>query len=190
MPVTRTVTLYSFDELSEKAQEAALSSFSVDHDWWDYIVGDACDIGLEIKEFNIYHNTIIGTFKEHPLDVCKLIRNNHGKDCDTFITAASYHKQYIAAFTEWHKQRLQVAFLEESQQPVKVDTWSWKPKDWLEQFKWEDEASKIEACFTKALLEDYLIILRDEYEYQTSREQIVESIKANDYLFTELGKIA
>ena len=43
--------------------------------------------------------------------------------------------------------------------------------------------------FLKSLLEDYRIILSKEYEYLTSDEQIIETILANDYYFTEDGKI-
>jgi hypothetical protein len=193
MPITRTVTLYEFDELSEEAQEAALCSLwdiNVDHNWWDCTLADAHAIGLTIKEFDIDRKTIKGELHEYPLDVFKLIRENHGVRCDTLETATAYHKQYIEAFMQWHKQRLQVASLDELQQPEEVDTWSWKPKDWLKQFKWEDEAKEVEADFVKALLEDYLVMLRDEYEHLTSRVEVVESIKANGYLFNELGKIA
>jgi hypothetical protein len=182
MPITRTVTLYEFDELSEEAQEAALCSLyntNVDHDWWDCTLADAHAIGLTIKEFDIDRKTIKGELYEYPLDVFKLIRENHGVRCDTLETATAYHKQYIRAFVEWY-----------GAQSRRCTPQSWKPKDWLEQFKWEDEAKEVEADFVKALLEDYLVMLRDEYEHLTSRVEVVECIKANGYLFNELGKIA
>lgn len=187
MPVTRTITLYRFDELSEEAQETALSSLydvNVDYCWWDSTYVDAHDIGLKIEEFDVDRGTIRGKLNEYLLDVCKSIRKDHGKDCDTFKTAASYHKQYIAAFVKWYVSHETVV------QQLDPSASHWKRKDWLAEFKSEDEALEVEADFMKALLEDYLIILRNEYKYQTSREQIIESIKANDYLFTELGRLA
>lgn len=45
-------------------------------------------------------------------------------------------------------------------------------------------------AFRQALSEEYLSILRNEYEYLTSRESIIESIEANEYEFTEDGKLA
>ena len=183
MPITRTVTLYEFDELSEEAQEAALCSLyniNVDHDWWDCTLADAHAIGLTIKEFDIDRKTIKGELHEYPLDVFKLIRENHGVRCNTLETATAYHRQYIRAFVEWYKAQTQES------NPAS----HWKRKDWLEEFKFEDEAKEVEADFVQALLEDYLVMLRDEYEYLTSRVEVVESIKANGYLFNELGKIA
>jgi hypothetical protein len=184
MPITRIITLYRFDELSEEAQEAALSNLhdvNVHHNWRDSMYEDAKLIGLEIKEFDIERRTIKGELNEYLLDVCKSIRKNHGKGCRTFQAATAYHKQYIAAFIEWYGIQTQ---------QVDPSASHWKPKDWLANFKLEDEAQEIEADFAKKLLEDYLLIWRNEYEYQTSREQVVETIKANDYLFTKLGKLA
>ena len=184
MPVTKVITLYKFDELDEKAQELAingLQNINVDIDWWGSTYECAKLIGLEIQGFCLNYGTVKGKLNEYLLDVCKSIREIYGRDHRIFRAATAYHKQYIAVFIEWHKIQTQQADPSASH---------WKPKDWLADFKREDEAQEIEADFTKALLEDYLIILRDEYEYQTSREQIVESIKANDYLFTELGELA
>ena len=43
--------------------------------------------------------------------------------------------------------------------------------------------------FRHELLSDYLRMLREEYEYRTSREVIIETIEANDYDFTIDGKL-
>jgi len=43
--------------------------------------------------------------------------------------------------------------------------------------------------FLYALLEDYRVMLNKEYEYLTSEEAIIETIKINDYEFTADGKI-
>ena len=46
-----------------------------------------------------------------------------------------------------------------------------------------------EEKFLNDISNDYLKILRDEYDYRTSKEAIIESIEANEYDFTENGKI-
>lgn len=61
---------------------------------------------------------------------------------------------------------------------------------WLRDFSYEDEANELAEDYRRAILEDYLFLLRDEYEYLTSRDAVVESIQANDYLFTEDGKLS
>lgn len=43
--------------------------------------------------------------------------------------------------------------------------------------------------FLKELLNDYLTLLKKEWEYATSRAAIVETIEANSYEFTEDGKL-
>jgi len=181
--VTTERTLYKFDELDERAQEKALELFwdlNVDYDWWDTTYRDAASIGLRITGFDFDHrNTISGKLTDYMLDSCKLIRENHGRECETFKTAKDYLNQYIAAFVKWRE-------IEQSSE-VDDEFENWKPIDFLEEFKWTDEAREIEEEYRKALLEDYLSILREEYDYLTSEENIKESIRANDYLFTEYG---
>lgn len=184
--VTRERTLYKFDELDERAQEKALQSLwdlNVDHDWWDSTYDDAASIGLKITGFDFGHrNTISGELTDYMLDSCKLIRKNHGRECETFKTAKAYLDEYIAAFVKWREA--------EQSSGDQDDFEDWKPADFLEEFKWTDEAWEIEKEYQKALLEDYLSMLRREYDHLTSEENIKESIRANDYLFTEDGRHA
>lgn len=57
--------------------------------------------------------------------------------------------------------------------------------------KGEDaEASKeLRRDFVRTLGEDYRIMLDHEYQYLTSEAAIIESFKANEYMFTEDGEI-
>jgi len=59
-------------------------------------------------------------------------------------------------------------------------------KDYNEDGEYQGEH---DAAFERALGEEYLSILRQEYEYQTSEEAIKETIEANDYDFTNEGRI-
>ncbi len=52
-----------------------------------------------------------------------------------------------------------------------------------------EELENDEDEFLKELLEDYRIILQKEYEYQTSEEAIIGTIEANEYEFTQDGKM-
>ena len=58
-------------------------------------------------------------------------------------------------------------------------------KEWEEDYGGEEAAEE----FKRAILEDYLAMLRSEYEYFTSEERIIETIQANEYEFTEDGEI-
>jgi hypothetical protein len=162
---------YKFDELSNEAQEKALarlSNIDVDHNWHEHIYDDAKEIGLIITEFDLSWNTINGDIRLNVLEVCKLIRKHHGIATETYQTAVDYLNQYIEEFKKYRDK-----YKNEFDNPVHA----------LEEFELEDEADDILCDFKKALLEDYLIILRQEYEYLTSRE-------ANEYEFDENGCLA
>jgi len=53
----------------------------------------------------------------------------------------------------------------------------------------EDELIKLENEFHKELQEDYLSLLRGEYEHLTSEESITETIIINGYEFLADGSI-
>lgn len=59
---------------------------------------------------------------------------------------------------------------------------------------WEDEegdrSEDAEHELLNDLLQDYWIMLRNEYEYLISEAAIVETIEANEYEFTENGEMA
>jgi hypothetical protein len=180
MPTTRNITIYQFDELDEKAQEKAIeicSDYNVDHDWWEHTCDqDAATIGLKITGFDLYRGTIEGDLSEYLLDSCKLIRINHGKDTETFATARQYLKEYIEAYKVWRKEQDEEEYSDDM-----------KPADWLYEFRYSDEADVVTNNYKKALLEDYLIILQKEYDFLTSREEIINTIRDNEYEFLANG---
>ena len=53
---THTINTYSFNELSEEAQQKAienLSDINVNFDWWNFTYEDAKNIGLKITSFDL-----------------------------------------------------------------------------------------------------------------------------------------
>lgn len=160
---TKTYNVYKFNELSKEAQEKAIENLydiNVDHDWWEFVYEDADNIGLEITGFDLDRGAYCkGNFTESPLKVIELIKKNHGEMCETYKTALQYEK----LIAECPK--------DEDGEPV------------------ENDLECIEDDFRNSLLEDYRIILQKEYEYLTSEKAIIETIEANDYDFTENGKI-
>jgi hypothetical protein len=175
MPVTKTITLYSFDELSEEAQEKAiekLRDLNVDCQWWECTCEDAKRAGLDITEFDIDHNIIKGKLTDSLLRSIRHILDDHGEDCDTHAVAKRYLDEYIAAAKEWHNL-------------AGIDL---GPVDDLNDLL--DKADEIANDYRKEMLEEYLSILRSEYDYLTSKKVIVETIQANEYLFTEDGELS
>jgi hypothetical protein len=55
--------------------------------------------------------------------------------------------------------------------------------------KGEDDSILSNDYFLHDLLEDYRLMLQEEYEYLISEEAIIEAIEANDYEFTEDGRL-
>lgn len=161
-----TTKVYSFNELSEKAQEKVLDKFAyilVEHDWYEHIYEDAANIGLKITEFDTNKYIIKGNLITDIKQVIRAIKENHGEQCDTYILA---HDCGIYINTE-------------IENPAKNLTNEEK----------ENEMEEITAEFEKDLLECYLSMLNKEYDYLTSKECLIEMIKSNEYEFTENGEI-
>lgn len=168
---TKTINLYSFQELSETAKKKALESLydlNVNFEWWEFQYEDAKNIGLKITEFDLDNNRHAkGEFLISANEVAANIFRDHGHDCETFKTAKSF-------MAEW--------------QPV-FDSYMDETSDKYESRESENDLQEIEDEFLKSLLEDYSIMLQKEYEYRISEDAIIETIEANEYSFTESGKL-
>lgn len=165
--ITKIYNLYEFDELTDEAKDKAVEKLwdlNVDHDWWEWTLEDAKSIGLKITEFDIDHQICNGKLLIPGFDTANKIIENHGEKCDTFSTAT----QYLSDHKELHE----------------------KYKDEIEAgntWDYDSELEDLETELTRSLLEDYLLVLRKEYEHLTSKEAIIECIKSNEYTFLEDG---
>lgn len=164
---TKTINIYSFDELSDDAKETARNWYrdgALDYDWWEFVYEDAERVGLKITGFDLDRRRHAeGKFTDAPEDVAGSILKEHGDTCETYKTAA----QFIA------DRASLIADLEDGTEVEDTEAY-------------ED----LKEEFLKSLLEDYSIILQNEYEYQLSDECVDETIRANDYEFLESGKRA
>ena len=170
------INLYKFSELSEQAKKNALNKLSdinIDYDWYQFTFEDCERIGIKIVEFDIYGRYIKGCLIINDLvDICNLIKKEHGEGCETYKTAINYLDQYDKLVAK-HSKGLKGG---EQVHEDNYDIFDEELKDLL--FELRDD-----------ILQDYLNILRNEYEYRTSEEAIIETIEANDYDFTEDGKL-
>lgn len=171
MPRIIKTTVYKYDELSEQAKENALEQFAfinVDYDWWESTYEDAENVGLKITDFNTDRgNSIHGKILTSAPEVIESILENHGKHCDTYTTAARFKPKF--ELIEW-------------QMDVRDN------EDYTKYPNVEYDRDALEDKFLHDILEDYLSMLKKEYEYQTSREAIEEVLQANEYEFTADGK--
>jgi hypothetical protein len=165
-------TVYTFAELSEKAQENAISSLSdinVDYNWYDAVYDGAERIGLRITEFDLDQRRYAkGNFTLSACEVAQNIFNEHIEDCETRKTAESFMEKWQPVFD---------SYMDESGEE-------------FESRESEDKLLDLESAFLKSLCEDYSIILEKEYEYLTSEEAIIETIEASNYEFYENGELA
>jgi hypothetical protein len=167
--------VYKFNELNEDAKQKAIDTFydiNVMFEWWDQEYEDAEQIGCKIKGFDIDRGSYCDLeFTESAPQVADMILENHGETCETYKTA----KQFLAdrdALVEKYSDGI-------NKNQVAEDN----------EYEFDNECDQLEEEFRKSLSEDYLIMLRHDYEYQTSKEAIVESIIANEYEFTKDGKL-
>jgi len=163
--------LYKFDELSDEAKEKAIEKLydiNVNFDWWDSVYADAENIGLKITSFNLDHHEIEGYFTLSAEEVAANILQDHGETCETYKTAESFLAEHDPVYADYMDEN--------------------SPN--YESGESEDKLQDMESEFLKSLLEDYRIMLSHEYDYLTSEEAIKETNEANEYEFTEDGKLA
>jgi hypothetical protein len=163
--ITKTITLYKFDELSKEQQQKAvdnLRDINVDHDWWEFTYEDAERIGLKITSFDLDRNRHAnGELLNAAEDVARKIIEEHGKDTETYKLAEQYLKDY---------KKIEPLYLADDE-------------------SFDDLYSELNTDFLSSLLEEYSVVLQNEYEYLCSDESVIETIEANDYDFTKDGKI-
>lgn len=153
-------TVYVFDELSESAKEKAREWFREgvrDDDWYEVTYEDASRVHLIIKEFDIYRGTVDGYLTRTFKDTIEAIYKEHGKTSNTFKLAARYHLKLEQATSQ------------------------------IGGFDQTDDYEVMRKEFVRELLEEYLCLLRREYEYLLSNESIDETIRVNEYEFDNQG---
>ena len=163
--------VYKFEELSENAKKTAIEKLydiNVDHDWWDSVYDDANTIGCKIKGFDTDRGNHCDLKCDDAHETARLIVENHGETCDTRKLADEYLKDHDKIIDE--AERDEDGELSDEHAVDKL-------------------LDELNAEFQRALGEEYLSILRKEYEYLTSEEAIIETIEANEYEFTEDGKM-
>jgi hypothetical protein len=168
---TETINIYKFNELSDKAKDCTRDWWrqgALSYDWWEFIYDDAERVGLKITGFDTGGNCeITGDFIGTADETADKILAEHGDRCNTWAEANAY-KKTVAEF---------MATAEKDEDGE------------LATYALENEREGIDREFLRALLEEYLVTLRKEEEYQLSEEVVDELLISNGYEFTEDGKI-
>lgn len=164
--------VYKFEELSDKAKDKALEKLwdiNVSYEWWDYYFDEAKNLGFVITRFD--ERSIDGKLKNSMSEICRKIMIDHGDMCETYKTAQSFLTEWDSLVAKYSDGKNLECVTEENAD------------------EFDEKANDLEAEYFRLLLEDYRILLNKDYEYLTSREAIEESIRSNEYEFTEDGKL-
>jgi hypothetical protein len=189
---TTSRTLYKFAELSEDAQQAALDAcrdFEVRYDWWDFVYEDAKQCGgiLGIDIDRIYFSGFwsqgdgacyTGSYRYAPGAV-KAIAEHAPKDAELAgIARALRDVQRPAFYTARASMRQRGHYSHSGCMSVDGDA---------------ERGTLDHDALTQALREfaDWIYSqLEREHTWRTADEQVRECIDANEYEFTESGKLA
>jgi len=167
-------TVYNFNELSDDAKQKAIDTnreINVDYEWWGSTYEDAENVGLKITSFDLDRNRHAeGNFTDDSYSVACQIVAEHGEMCATYKTAKEF--THI-----WEKA---VKYYSDG---IQTDTVADEKTEEFDEYIEEKESE-----FLENILEDYAIILQNEYEYLQSDEAISETLIAKEYEFTEDGK--
>lgn len=162
---TRIQNVYQFEELGDAAKEKARrwwrESLCYD-EWWDSTYEDAERAGIKITSFDLDRADITGKFIEDACNAAHAIVDDHGPDCETFKTATKFLAERDKLVDEWPRD-----------EDGEID----------DEREMDSQLDEIESEFLHDILEDYLIMLRKEIEYQESDEQVDEAITINEYDF-------
>ena len=163
--------VYTFDELSEDMQEKAIENLydiNISFDWWESTYEDAANVGLKITSFDLdRHRHANGQINFAANEVAANIFREHGGGCGTYKTAEAFMDEWEPLFAE---------YMDETGEKY-------------ESRETESELQDLESEFLKNLLEDYSIMLQNEFEYLQSDEAVKGTIEANEYEFTVDGEL-
>lgn len=155
---------YQFEELDEQTKEKAIDNYryiGVEHDdWWVFVKEDLISVGIELRSFDIDRGSFAEIHLEDFYETCELILKWYGKNRGTYKIAERYIKEY---------KHIQYHIQDDEDLDEKLDD--------------------LDEEYQKEFSEEVLSMLRREYEYMTSDEYIIEMFEANEYEFTEEGKL-
>ncbi len=168
------INLYAFDELSDTAKTKALEKYRYKfsgNDWWDLVYYDAKLVGIEIKCFDLYPNSIEIDLLYSADDVASKIMTDHPQGSDTYNLAEEFLKDRDYLVRKYSDGVNKNVVAEEKE------------------YDFDNELDDLEYEFKKQLGEEYLSMLEQEYEYIQSDDYLIEMFEANCYEFTEDGTI-
>ena len=210
MPTTVEITGYTFQELTPQAKEQACLTLQPEHEWWVFIHDSAKEDGRALG-FNLHNIYFTGFYsqgdgaswrgvvdlvkwleKHKPTDarahiLCALMENDWVDEYLT-IDAGSAHYSHsstmrrsdVAIQCEDEDDTLAKGMFAGANVRTLMEA---LPDSYVNDIA--DEALESARSYADEIYKR----LRDEYEHMCSEEYIAELCDANEYLFTEKGKL-
>lgn len=185
--VTETKKLFTFEELDEDQQMDAvnyLCDLNGDFDWWvdelNYWSDQWTDkFGISFDSDHVYFS---------------IDRDNYIQFAKGYIHIEDYRKLAKALGLNrsekyWMKAGYLELYFENGRKVTHLEYNDMRPDDKIKKYRPEGLSIDVDDWFY-GLCEELLSMLKKEYEGLTSEEAIIETIKANDYLFTSDGRLA
>lgn len=213
MPETITITVYAFDELSERAKSAALDAhrtISVEDDWWDAVYEDAVRMGAilgieigervrrqgtktEIRETDIYFQcnsaqgdraTYAGVYNYRP-DAVEKIKDEAPQDEELLRIAQELQVAQVTGALNYGTQfRAAINHMSGHAMNMSVETYVVDGSTEVEDYM--DVHKEIERALRD--FADWIHKqLADEQCYFMSDEAVAEMLTANEFRFDEDG---
>lgn len=189
MPQTVTLTAYTFDELDDSAKEAArewFRSVQLDYDWWDFTTDDAKRLGktLGIEIDDIYFSG----FSSQGDGACFTGQYSYRPDWREVLDQECGGDDLVR-LTEIGETLEKNRVLCGDDGEIEEYVWVRKAGRYSHEYSVSIESESEEI---KDALRDFMrwtySRLRAEYEWLQSDEQVDETIRANEYLFTAEGR--
>ncbi len=203
--------LFELDELSDKATQKALESFvdfNVNDDWYQFnlenfaALGKLLGLTIPVKDiyFRGFYSQGDGSGFNAEVDLTELLKAVKTAEWKTEFpntglefVLPSVHPRMLKLIAETKIDIVANIEKPRSYYGVSAEITDNLPRRRPRYIHIENELDKLEAWLQEfaELLNRFLYkSLENEYDYLTSEEAIVESIKANEYLFTADGKSA
>lgn len=175
----RTIELqaYKFNELDEQTKLQVIEDniyINVEFDWWDATYETLRECGIKVNSFDIGRRQECEIdFLEDGHEIATNIVDTFGQAMEIVKDAKNFIKDRDALVKKYGEGN-------------DIDGYSVKDEFYDE---FDEEEADLTHEFQRELSCEILNWLRDEYEYLTSEEAIIETIVANDIEFTEEGKL-
>lgn len=170
------IKAYQFKELDETTKQKVIEDnlyINVEHDWWDCTYETFEELGIKIEEFDVYRGECQLHYRLDYTDIASKIIDTFGESTPISITCNNFIKERDALVKKYGEGNEIAGY------SVKEELYD----------KFDEEEEDLILDFTGELSGDILGWLRQEYEWLTSEEAIIETIEINEYEFTEEGKL-